>query len=82
MAHELKNPLTPIGLAVARLRREADPKLAEIVDVLETETRRIDAMARSFAQFGRLPEGPAAAIDVADLAREAARSLERRAGAR
>ena len=75
VAHELKNPLTPIGLAVARLRREADPKLTEIVDVLETETRRIDAMARSFAQFGRLPEGPAAAIDVADLAREAARSL-------
>jgi len=75
VAHELKNPLTPISLAVARLRREADPKLAEIVEVLETETRRIDAMARSFAQFGRLPEGPAAAIDVADLAREAARSL-------
>jgi len=75
VAHELKNPLTPIGLAVARLRREADPKLAEIVDVLETETRRIDAMARSFAQFGRLPEGPAAAIDVAELARAAARGL-------
>jgi signal transduction histidine kinase len=75
VAHELKNPLTPIGLAVARLRREADPRLAEIVDVLETETRRIDAMARSFAQFGRLPEGPAAMIDVGDLAREAARGL-------
>ena len=75
VAHELKNPLTPIGLAVARLRREADPKLAEIVEVLDTETRRIDAMARSFAQFGRLPEGPAAAIDVADLARAAARGM-------
>ena len=75
VAHELKNPLTPIGLAVARLRREADPRLAEIVEVLDTETRRIDAMARSFAQFGRLPEGPAAAIDVADLARAAARGL-------
>jgi signal transduction histidine kinase len=75
VAHELKNPLTPISLAIARLRREADPKIADIVDVLDTETRRIDAMARSFAQFGRLPEGPAAAIDVADLARAAAKTL-------
>jgi signal transduction histidine kinase len=75
VAHELKNPLTPISLAIARLRRDADPSLTEIVDVLETETKRIDAMARSFAQFGRLPEGPAAAIDVAELANEAARSL-------
>ena len=75
VAHELKNPLTPIGLAVARLKREGDPKLAEIVDVLDTETRRLDAMARSFAQFGRLPEGPSAAIDVTELARAAAKGL-------
>ena len=81
VAHELKNPLTPIGLAVARLKREGDPKLAEIVDVLDTETRRLDAMARSFAQFGRLPEGPSAAIDVTELARAAAEPLRRRARA-
>ena len=75
VAHELKNPLTPIGLAVARLKREADPALKDVVEVLETETRRIDAMARSFAQFGRLPEGPAAAIDMGELARSAARGM-------
>jgi two-component system nitrogen regulation sensor histidine kinase NtrY len=31
-------------------------------------------MARSFAQFGRLPEGPRAAVDLGELARYTARS--------
>ncbi|HEX6535116.1 MAG TPA: HAMP domain-containing sensor histidine kinase [Gemmatimonadaceae bacterium] len=74
VAHELKNPLTPIGLAVARLRREADPRLADVVEVLETESRRLEEMARSFAQFGRLPEGPRAEIDLGELARYTSRS--------
>lgn len=69
VAHELKNPLTPIGLAVARLKRDADPRLAEVVEVLETESRRLEEMARSFALFGRLPEGPRAEVDLGELAR-------------
>lgn len=69
VAHELKNPLTPIGLAVARLKREADPRLTEVVEVLETESRRLEEMARSFALFGRLPEGPRAEVDLGELAR-------------
>jgi signal transduction histidine kinase len=75
VAHELKNPLTPIGLAVARLKREADPRLADVVEVLETESRRLEEMARSFSQFGRLPEGPAADVDLGELARYASRSI-------
>ena len=67
VAHELKNPLTPIRFAVARLRREAPPELAETIDVLGTESERLERMARSFAQFGRLPEGPAAAVDMGEL---------------
>lgn len=75
VAHELKNPLTPIGLAVARLKREADPRLADVVEVLDTESRRLEEMARNFSQFGRLPEGPTAQVDLAELARYAARSI-------
>lgn len=75
VAHELKNPLTPIGLAVARLRRDADPRLSDVVDVLETESRRLEEMARSFSQFGRLPEGPRAEIDLGELARYTAKSI-------
>jgi signal transduction histidine kinase len=74
VAHELKNPLTPIRFAIARLRREAPPALAETVDVLESESKRLEEMARSFAQFGRLPEGPRAPVDLVELARAAARS--------
>jgi len=75
VAHELKNPLTPIALAVARLRRDANPRLAEVVDVLETESRRLEEMARSFAQFGRLPEGPRAGIDLGELARYTTKAI-------
>ncbi|MBM3908657.1 MAG: HAMP domain-containing histidine kinase [Gemmatimonadetes bacterium] len=74
VAHELKNPLTPIRFAIARLRREAPPQLTGTLDVLSTESERLEAMARSFAQFGRLPEGPMAALDLGDIAREAART--------
>jgi signal transduction histidine kinase len=75
VAHELKNPLTPIGLAVARLKRDADPRLSDVVEVLETESRRLEEMARSFAQFGRLPEGPRAEVDLGELARYTAKSI-------
>ncbi|HEY9514962.1 MAG TPA: HAMP domain-containing sensor histidine kinase [Gemmatimonadaceae bacterium] len=75
VAHELKNPLTPIGLAVARLKREADPRLTEVVEVLETESRRLEDMARSFALFGRLPEGVRADVDLGELARYASRAI-------
>lgn len=74
VAHELKNPLTPIRFAIARLRREAPPTLSETIDVLEGESRRLEEMARSFALFGRLPEGPQAPVDLGELARAATRS--------
>jgi signal transduction histidine kinase len=44
------------------------------VEVLDVESRRLEAMARSFSQFGRLPEGPQAAIDVGEMVRYTARS--------
>jgi nitrogen fixation/metabolism regulation signal transduction histidine kinase len=74
VAHELKNPLTPIRFAVERLRHDVGPELAETVEVLAVESRRLEEMAKSFAQFGRLPEGPRAAVDVGELARYTARA--------
>lgn len=73
-AHELKNPLTPIRFAIERLRRSAPEELRDTVDVLAEESARLDAMARSFAQFGRLPDGPSAEIDIAELVTKTARS--------
>lgn len=74
VAHELKNPLTPIKFAVERLRRDATPAMQESVEVLSIEAARLEEMARSFAQFGRLPEGPRAPVDLGELARYTARS--------
>ena len=77
VAHELKNPLTPIRLAVTSLRRASagDTRLTEYIEVLATESRRLELMARSFAQFGTLPEGTAAEVDLVELARAVAHSL-------
>lgn len=74
VAHELKNPLTPIRFAVERLQRDAPPELAETVEVLTVESQRLEAMARSFAQFGRLPEGPRADVDLGEMVRYTARA--------
>lgn len=73
VAHELKNPLTPIRFAIASLKRSVAPELLETVDVLDAESSRLETMAKSFAQFGRLPEGPVADVDLAELARETVR---------
>jgi len=72
VAHELKNPLTPIRFAIDRLRREGPPNLHETIDVLAVESARLERIARAFAEFGRLPEGPAAEIDVGELVRHSA----------
>jgi nitrogen fixation/metabolism regulation signal transduction histidine kinase len=74
VAHELKNPLTPIRFAVEQLKRGVPPELADAVAVLSIESARLETMARSFAQFGKLPEGPPSDVDVADLVRSAART--------
>jgi signal transduction histidine kinase len=72
VAHELKNPLTPIRFAVTRLKRSAPSELRETVEVLAAETERLERIAKSFSEFGRLPEGPAAEIDVGDMVRHSA----------
>lgn len=72
VAHELKNPLTPIRFAVERLKRDAAPDLRETVEVLAIESARLEAMAKSFAQFGRLPEGPPSDIELGDMVRYSA----------
>src|SRR6202795_1906952 len=74
VAHEIKNPLTPIRFALARLRGQAPAALQEDVDVIAMESERLDRMARSFAEFGKLPEGPPSEVDMGELVRYTARS--------
>ena len=66
MAHEIKNPLTPVRLAAERIRRKArgstgcDPALAKVVeegaDTIVQEVRTLAALVDAFHRFARLPE--------------------------
>lgn len=67
VAHELKNPLTPLRFAVARLAQSARPDETELLEIIDGESARIEQMARDFATLGRLPEGPPAPVDLAEL---------------
>lgn len=74
VAHEMKNPLTPVRFAVSQLSGTATPEQQEALEVLRTESGRLELLAREFANLGRLPEGPAADVDLEELLDELLRS--------
>ena len=68
VAHEMKNPLTPLRLAAHRMQRQsATPELTESLHVIAEETARLEELAASFAMLGRPAEGPRSAVDVREL---------------
>jgi two-component system nitrogen regulation sensor histidine kinase NtrY len=67
VAHEMKNPLTPIRLAVRQLARRAPPDMQVELEVIATESARLEVMAKDFAELGRLPAGIAASVDLCEL---------------
>jgi two-component system, NtrC family, nitrogen regulation sensor histidine kinase NtrY len=71
VAHEMKNPLTPLRLAAHRLEKGAagDAAVRDIARVIREETSRLDEMAKSFAALGRPATGPATAVDLDELLR-------------
>jgi two-component system nitrogen regulation sensor histidine kinase NtrY len=78
IAHEIKNPLTPIQLSAERLRRKYGKTIVDDRDVFEqcTETivRQVDDIKRmvdEFSRFARMPKPVIAAEDVADTVRQA-----------
>jgi signal transduction histidine kinase len=75
VAHEMKNPLTPIRFAVRGLTATATPGQQESLEVLRAEADRLERLAQEFTEMGRLPEGPAAEVDVAELLDELRRTL-------
>ena len=73
VAHEIKNPLTAMRIAVDQLRRrdgETERRNSLARDVLDAETNRLERLAREFADFGRMPEGPASEVDLVELLEE------------
>ena len=81
VAHEIKNPLTPIRLGVQHLRRarhdprvDFDTVLDQNVTRILAEIDRLDEIARAFSKYGSAPEerSPATAVDVARVVRDLA----------
>lgn len=81
VAHEIKNPLTPIRLGVQHLQRAHRDQRGDFDDLLDrtgrqilAEIERLDAIARAFSRFGAPPAeaGPLGVVDLAEAARETA----------
>src|SRR2546423_5548673 len=70
VAHEIKNPLTSMRIAVDQLGRvdgRASGRAETALQVLDAETDRLDRLAKEFSEFGRLPEGPQSEVDLVEL---------------
>lgn len=80
LAHEIKNPLTPIRLAAERIRRRYLPSMEEEEgSVLERSThtivQQVEAMrdmVNSFSEYARGPKVALAHLDLSQLVREVA----------
>lgn len=62
IAHEIKNPLTPIQLAAERIHRRAgdlDPELGEVVssgcEAIVTQVSGLKQLVESFREYARMP---------------------------
>ncbi len=79
IAHEIKNPLTPIQLSAERLRRryasELEGRDREIFDqctsTIVKNVGDIGRMVTEFSSFARMPEPIISEADLGDIAREA-----------
>jgi len=79
IAHEIKNPLTPIQLSAERLRRKYRDLIKDDREIFEqctdTIVRQVDDIRRmvdEFSQFARMPKAAISEDDIADTVRQAA----------
>ena len=79
IAHEIKNPLTPIQLSAERIKRkfsrqlEADQaqSLEELTDVVVRQTNDLRRIVDEFSKFARMPEPETKEEDLGQILREA-----------
>ena len=86
IAHEIKNPLTPIQLSAQRLlrhiergaaagganaRSEFEKLAAECARLIESEVRTLESLVDAFSQFARFPSARLEAADVNSIVRSA-----------
>jgi two-component system nitrogen regulation sensor histidine kinase NtrY len=92
IAHEIKNPLTPIQLSAERIRRRFGDKLAagsddarvfdECVDTITSHVEGMKVLVNEFSQFARLPSAKPQPGDLDSLVQEAVASYAGAPGVR
>ncbi len=77
IAHEIKNPLTPIQLSAERLKRKYSKQIIEDREIFETCTdtivrhvEDIGRMVSEFSSFARMPKPTMQIENIADLCRQ------------
>lgn len=77
IAHEVKNPLTPIKLSTERLIKKWQKRDSDFEEVFETSTktiiREVESLRRlvsDFAQFGRMPKMEKRVVDLREILRQ------------
>ena len=77
IAHEIKNPLTPIQLSAERIRRKFRPEdaseaeaLEQLTDVIIRQTNDLRRIVDEFSKFARMPEPELREHDLAALLRD------------
>jgi two-component system nitrogen regulation sensor histidine kinase NtrY len=74
LAHEIKNPLTPIQLAIERLSRKYKPQITseseiftQLTQTVERQVANIRKLLDEFSRFARFPEPMLRSCDLAKL---------------
>ena len=78
IAHEIKNPLTPIQLSAERIKRKFAPKLGadsdsleQMTDVIIRQTGDLRRIVDEFSKFARMPEPDRQSHDLVSIVRDA-----------
>ncbi len=78
IAHEIKNPLTPIQLSAERLKRKFGPlvskdrdKLEQLSEVIVRQTNDLRRIVDEFSKFARMPAPEPEALDFVELVKGA-----------
>lgn len=78
IAHEIKNPLTPIQLSAERLKRKFGPlvledrdKLEQLSDVIVRQTNDLRRIVDEFSKFARMPAPEPEALDFGEMVKGA-----------
>jgi nitrogen fixation/metabolism regulation signal transduction histidine kinase len=82
LAHEIKNPLTPIQLAMQEVHRSYSGgdetyrrRLQDAAAIVEEEVTTLRRLVSEFSAFAKLPEATLEPADLGDFVRELGRSL-------